>query len=120
SGLNDNGNTTTVRVCGDVTINGYLNIKGDLQITEGSTLTVDGINFNGNNASMTVYPDAVLTIRNQHGSGGDIVNHGTIIFNQGYNINSNGSMENNGVVTVGSNFNNNESLINNGSFTVSG
>ena len=85
-GINDNNGNAVIRVCGNVTVSGNISIKGntEIQITDGSSLTVQQINMNdagGQKGHITVYPTGTLTINGNFSAHGVVTNHGTFKVN---------------------------------------
>ncbi|MGB0176176.1 MAG: LruC domain-containing protein [Owenweeksia sp.] len=127
TGINDNNGNATIRICGNVTISGNASIKGNtvLQVTDGSSLTVQGINMNdsgGKKGSIVVYTTGTLTVTGNFPANGTVTNHGT------FNVNSDsyiyGTFTNNGTFhTKGTGFstlNNNGPITNNGTMIYNG
>ncbi|MGB0177847.1 MAG: LruC domain-containing protein, partial [Owenweeksia sp.] len=126
-GINDNNGNATVRICGNVTISGNISIKGNTQllITDGSSLTVQGINMNddgGIKGTVIVYTTGTLTVTGNFPANGTVTNHGT------FNVNSDsyiyGTFTNNGTFhtkgTGYSTLNNNGPITNNGTMIYNG
>ena len=127
SGINDNNGNATLRICGNVTISGNASIKGNtvLEVTDGSSLTIQGINMNdqgGVKGNIIVYTTGTLTINGNFSAHGTVTNHGTFYINSDSYIY--GTFTNNGTfLTRGTGYstlNNNGPITNNGTMIYDG
>lgn len=116
--INANKTGVTLRFCNANATAGNINLSSNsgIELTDGSSMTVTNFNINSQTSSLTIY-DASLTVVNNFSTSAQVVNNGTMNLNT-YNINSQGSLQNNGIVNISNNLNNNKNITNNGTIAI--
>lgn len=114
----------TLKVCGTATINSSLQLGSNCKIivTQGGSLTVNGISLWGNNNGVKVYANSSLSINNGVQTVGDWENHGNMTIGGSLTIQAlTAPFLNTGTLTVNSNLQvNSETLTNHGTLTTTG
>jgi LruC domain-containing protein len=109
-----NRSGVTVRICGNADIDKVaINQGSSLEIASGGSLRVMELGVNSATGIITVYTNARLETVNGFSTAAQTVNYGDVIVGSNYQINSNGSMVNNGYLEVGVDLNQNSSFTNN-------
>ncbi|MDA3943503.1 MAG: LruC domain-containing protein [Bacteroidetes bacterium] len=106
----------TLKICGTATISQYVSLgtNSHIIVTQGGSLTVDGLGMWGNNNSVKVYANSSLTVNSGLSTLGDWENHGTITIAAAATIQLlNSPFLNTGSLIVGSNMQVNNNTFNN-------
>ncbi len=114
----------TLKVCGTADINSNISMGSNCHIivTQGGSLTVNGLQMWGNNNSVKVYANSTLIIENQLSTTGEFENHGTMSIGSWANLQQlSAPFINTGSLTAASGMEvNNETLNNSGSIETGG
>lgn len=114
----------TLKVCGTATINSSLQLGDNCHIivTQGGSLTLNGISLYGNNNGVKVYANSTITVNGGVQTVGDWENHGSMNITGAFTIQQlTTPFLNTGTLTVGSNLQvNGQTLTNHGNIVTTG